>query len=175
MTIVIDGYLTESKLALALQNITGNQWAGTQIVLPGSRYKWDMGFNDGETLVLVEYDGDDHYRDSMKVRADREKDRLALKNRMRVTRIPYWVQLDSVTIRHYLGLSAEIKQTFPHGFITTKLFPASFCELGIERFRCELDSLPLEIRSAVIESLRQSASKFGLEYVLPTSLRGLLG
>jgi len=134
-----------------------------------------MGFNDGETLVLVEYDGDDHYRDSMKVRADREKDRLALKNRMRVTRIPYWVQLDSVTIRHYLGLSAEIKQTFPHGFITTKLFPASFCELGIERFRCELDSLPLEIRSAVIESLRQSASKFGLEYVLPTSLRGLLG
>ena len=28
----------------------------------------------------------------------------------------------------------------PHGFITTKLFPASFCELGVGRFQAELFS-----------------------------------
>src|ERR1035438_355061 len=46
------------------------------------------------------------------------------------------------------GLEAEIDQSFPHGFITTKLFPASFCELGIERFRAELLALPGSVRDA---------------------------
>ena len=45
-------------------------------------------------------------------------------------RFPYWVQLDSTTLWHYFGLEAEIEQSFPHGFITTKLFPASFCVLS---------------------------------------------
>ena len=60
---------------------------------------------------------------------------------MRVVRVPYWVQLDRTTLGHYFGLSAEIEQRFPHGFITTKLFPASYCELGVERFRRELEAL----------------------------------
>jgi hypothetical protein len=55
---------------------------------------------------------------------------------------PDWVQLDSLTLKHYFGLDVKIEQSFPHGFITTKLFPASFCELGIERFRAELAAFP---------------------------------
>ena len=54
-------------------------------------------------------------------------------------RFPYWVQLDNFTLKHYFDLDAKIEQSFPHGFITTKLFPASFCELGIKRFRAEID------------------------------------
>jgi hypothetical protein len=175
MAVSIRGYLTEDKLAAALQQITGSLWAGGQVVLPGSRRRWDMAFSRADSLVLVEFDGDAHYRDSLKIKADREKDQVAQENRMCVVRIPYWVQLDSVTLQHYFGLSEEIEQDFPHGFITTKLFPASFCELGIERFRCELTSLPLRIRSAVIESLGQQIDRHGLEYVLPPSLAGLLG
>jgi hypothetical protein len=72
------------------------------------------------------------------------------------------------------GLEAEIDQSFPHGFITTKLFPASFCELGIERFRAELLALPGSVRDAVISSLRQRVAEHGLQYVLPKALAAII-
>jgi hypothetical protein len=89
--ITIEGYLTEIKLATALQRLVGDLWAGGQVLLPGSRRRWDMAFNQNGALVLVEYDGDDHYRDSLKIKADREKDRIAQEKGMRVVRVPYWV------------------------------------------------------------------------------------
>jgi hypothetical protein len=124
--------------------------------------------------VLVEYDGPEHYRDSVKIRADRQKDDLAAANGMRLVRVPYWVQLDRMMARHWFGLEADIEQSFPHGFITTKLFPASFCEFGVMRFRRELEALPAAVREAVIRSLRDRAAKYGIEYVLPTELRALV-
>ena len=134
-----------------------------------------MAFLQDGTTVLVEYDGDDHYRDSLKIKADRAKDRWAQDSGMRVLRVPYWVQLDRTTLEHYFGLSAEIEQSFPHGFITTKLFTATFCELGVERFRCELEGLPPAVKVAIIQSLRDRIRTFGLECVLPTALRDLTG
>jgi hypothetical protein len=172
--VVIDGYLTEAKLANALQQIVGVAWTGGQVTLPGSRHRWDMAFRRGDTTVLVEYDGDDHYRNSLKIRADREKDRLARSVGMPVVRVPYWVQIDAVTLPHYFGLAAEIRQDFPHGFITTKLFPASFCELGLERFGVDLAGLPPSVRGAVIQSLQDRTAEHGVEYVVPSSLRSLV-
>ncbi len=97
-----------------------------------------MAFKDNGETVLVEYDGDEHYRDSLKIKADAHKASLAITHGTRLVRVPYWAQLTNQTARHYFGLEAEIEQSFPHGFITTKLFPASFCEMGVERFRREL-------------------------------------
>jgi hypothetical protein len=171
--VVIESSLTEPKLAAALRQLVGNAWAGGQVSLPGSRRRFDMAFRSGKTMVLVEYDGDEHYRNSLKVRADRQKDDLATANGMRLVRVPYWVQLDRVMVRHWFGLDAEVEQSFPHGFITTKLFLASFCELGVKRFQRELDSLPTTVREAVVSSLRDRVSEYGLEYVLPTELRGM--
>jgi hypothetical protein len=172
--IEIEGYLTEAKLATALQQMVGDLWVGVQVLLPRSRRRWDMAFKKGRSLVLVEFDGDEHYPDSLKVKVDREKDQLARENQMSVVHIPYWVQLDNITVQHYFGLSAAIRQTFRHGFITTKLFPASFCELGVERFTRELNTLPARVRTAVIESLQEQVKKYGLEYVLPSSLGELV-
>jgi len=132
-----------------------------------------MAFHDHGTTVLVEYDGDEHYRDSMKIKADRQKDALAADNGMRLVRIPYWVQLDKTMARHWFGLEAEIEQSFPHGFISTKLFPASFCELGIARFCRELESIPANVREAVVASLRERTAEHGVEYVLPMKLRAM--
>src|SRR5947209_8569579 len=70
----IESYLTEAKLAIAVQQIVGTAWAGGgQVSLPGSRRRFDMAFRSGGTTVLVEYDADEHYRDSLKIRADRQK------------------------------------------------------------------------------------------------------
>ncbi len=133
-----------------------------------------MGFSDGERRVVVEFDGDEHYRNTMKIKADREKDAIAAREHVQVVRIPYWVQLGRVTFPHFFGFDAEIDQDFPHGFITTKVFPASYCELGLERFTRELNGLPGQVRDAVVKSLRERAVEHGLEYVLPSSLVGLL-
>lgn len=174
MKIVVESYLTERKLKAVLQKIYGNQWIGGQISLPGSRRKFDMAFRVRGIVILVEYDGDEHYRNSIKIKADKEKDVLAEENGMHLVRIPYWIQLDSVMVRHWFGIEVDIDQSFPHGFITTKLFPASFCELGIARFRQELASLPAEVRNAVIDSLREQVEAHGVEYVLPITLRTLV-
>ena len=174
MTIVIESYLTERKLAAALQELVGDRWAGGQVSLPGSRRRFDMAYRTNNATILVEYDGDEHYRDAMKIKADRQKDGLASENQMRLIRIPYWVQLDTVMASHWFGVDASIEQSFRHGFITTKLFPASFCELGVARFRRELKELPAAVRNAVISSLRERVEEHGLEYVLPTELRALV-
>jgi hypothetical protein len=173
-TAAISSYLTEHKLAAALQTLLGDRWVGRQLALPGSRRRFDMAFRANGTTVLVEYDGDEHYRDGMKIKADRQKEALASQHQMQLVRVPYWIQLDSDMATHWFGLDAAIEQSFPHGFITTTLFPASFCELGVQRFQLELDSLPNRIRLAVISSLRERAVEHGIEYVLPSQLRSLV-
>jgi hypothetical protein len=129
-----------------------------------------MSYQCGGNITVVEYDGDEHYRHFLKIKIDRVKDEAARAQGLRVVRFPYWVQLDSTTLRHYFGLEAEIQQKFLHGFITTKLFPASFCELGIEHFRTELFALPAVVRGAVLVSLRERVGEHGLAFVLPGSL-----
>jgi len=170
----IDGYLTESKLSKALQDLLPDHWLGEQVPLANTRQRWDMAFKAEGKITVVEYDGDEHYRHSMKIKADRAKDEVARSQGWQVVRFPYWIQLDTATLAHFFSLDVKIEQSFPHGFITTKLFPASFCELGIERFRAELQSLPTEIREAVIASLRERVAEHGIEYVLPGSLTDLI-
>ena len=174
MSIVIESYLTEQRLKDALQQLFSNGWLGGQVALPDSRRRFDMAFRSNDAIVLVEYDGDEHYRHSLKIKADREKDVLASKNGMRLVRIPYWLQLDTRMARHWFGVEAQIEQHFPHGFVTTKLFPASFCELGIARFIHELDSIPVEVRHEVIASLRERIHDYDIEYVVPEKLRPLV-
>jgi hypothetical protein len=169
--VVISGYLTEAKLTAALKVIVGDRWGGSQLVLPGSRRRWDIWFTGVNGRVLVEFDGDEHYRNTLKIKADAEKDTFASAQGLHLVRIPYWVQLDTLTLSHYFGLDADIEQDFPHGFVTTKIFPASFCEMGITRFRRELDALPVPVRAAVVGSLRDRAEEHGLEHVVPSGLR----
>ena len=175
ITIDIDGHLVQEKLATALRQIVGSSaWRGTELVDRPRRFRWDMVYEDAGRTVAVEFDGDEHYRHSLKIKADLEKDALARERSWRVVRVPYWVQLTSETLLHYFGLEANIRQSFSHGFITTRIFPASFCEFGVGRFDRELAALPTAVRAAVISSLLDRAEEHGREYVLPTTLTHLL-
>jgi hypothetical protein len=171
--IKIDGYLTESKLSKALQELLPNHWLGEQVPLADTRQRWDMAYRIDGKVTVVEYDGDEHYRHSLKIKGDRAKDEVARSLGWRVVRFPYWIQLDTTTLKHFFSLESTVEQSFPHGFITTKLFPASFCELGIERFRAELLSLPGSVRQEVLSSLRERITEQGVQYVLPSSLLDL--
>ena len=89
MRLTIDSYLTERKLGVALKTFFPDKWMGGQIKLPNSRRRFDMAYQDNGITVLVEYDGDEHYRHSIKIKADHEKDQLAPEAGMRLVRIPY--------------------------------------------------------------------------------------
>jgi hypothetical protein len=120
-----------------------------------------MWFRDGKRTVVVEYEGDEHYRNTLKIKADNEKDAVAREQGFRIVLVPYWVQLDPVMLKTWFGIDAEVEQDFPHGFISTKIFPASFCAMGIARFERELSSLPEAVRAAVIKSLRDGLRNTG--------------
>lgn len=173
--IEIKGYLIQKKLESALRQIVGEDaWRGRELKVPGSRRRWDMAYEIGSQTTVVEFDGDVHYRNSLKIKVDAEKDAVAEKLGYYVVRIPYWVQLNIETLFYYFGLEEKIKQDFPHGFIVTKIFPASYSELGVERFSRELENLPKEIQKGVVKSLRDRAVEHGDHYVVPSSLRYLL-
>ena len=77
-------------------------------------------------------------------------------------------------VRKWSDIETDIKQEYRHGFHATEYYPASFCELGIVRFRAEVASLPEQVREEVIVSLRDREKEHGIEYVLPTELRYLM-
>jgi hypothetical protein len=118
--ITIEGYLTESKLSKALQQLLPDRWLGDQVAVPNRRLRWDMSYQSEGPITVVEYDGDEHYRHSIKIKADRAKDEVARAQGYRVVRFPYWIQLDNLTLQHYFGLEADIKQSFPHGFVGSR-------------------------------------------------------
>ena len=47
-------------------------------------------------------------------------------------------------------------------------------ENNVERFRRELASLPDSVRLAVLQSLQERSQQYGIEFVMPSSLRYLL-
>lgn len=165
--IAIEGYLTQLKLSNALRKIVGDAWRGAEFPVPGSRRRWDMAFSRNGSTTVVEYDGDEHYCNTLKIKVDIEKDQKAAEMGYQVVRIPYWIQLTNETLRHYFGLEAEVVQDFLHGFITTKILPASFCALGLQRFMREMDALPSGVRDSVVASIRQRAQ----EYVIPPEVK----
>lgn len=176
MTLTYDDYLTEEKLAELVEHATGDRFEGRQLkVTNGRRFKWDMGFTDEEGCrTLVEFDGDRHYALPPVIKNDLEKDAIAAKEASRVIRIPYWVQLTSATAKHYFGWEIDVRQSFPHGFITSKVFPSYYCEMGVARFRRELYSLPHAVRDSIVQSLRDKADVEGLPWVVPESMQDIL-
>jgi len=58
-------YLTQAKLAQALQQLVPDGWLGHEVAVAGSRHRWDMAYQRGGNITVVEYDGDEHYRHSL--------------------------------------------------------------------------------------------------------------
>ena len=68
--IAISSYLTQSKLAEALQQLVPDGWLGNEVAIPGTRQRWDMAYRRNGQITVVEYDGDEHYRHSIKIKTE---------------------------------------------------------------------------------------------------------
>src|SRR5215472_16076094 len=84
-------YLTEVSLGQFLRERVDANFVANQPVGLGRRFRPDY-HNDCHKLV-VEFDGDQHYRSSRVILGDVERDAFFTANGFRVIRIPYFVQL----------------------------------------------------------------------------------
>jgi len=169
--IEITDYLTEDGLAKILEKIcleTGNVFINRQVKIPPlNRMPFDIELLWLGKKTFVEFDGYYHYQDAKTIYNDELKNNIIEENKYDLIRIPYWVQLDTESFKHYFNFDYEIKTSFPHGFIDSKaLLPASFCRLGFLRFEKELEVLSAtSIPQKVIDSLYSKAKKIPIEYI----------
>lgn len=140
----------------------------------GPKPKWDYIFKVENKPIIIEFDGNHHYQNAWKLKQDENKNDWAKQLSYGIIRWPFWVQMDTITLKHYLNINFDVKTNFPHGFSGgTEYFPSCFCEKGVERFITELRALPISISNSVINSLNYVAEKQGIEWVLPKSLYNL--
>ena len=174
-----EGYLTQQKLSALLREALKDKYdlfMEERKVAGKPRCRWDMymTFSNGREIA-VEFDGDQHYRDTLVMKLDLEKDDLADEAGIEVVRIPYWVQLTDDTAKHYfddLFDGIHIEQDYPHGFIKSKIFPASYCAMGVERFLDELFNLPQGAYDIVLDNMIDQAigGKYNPHTVFPGSM-----
>lgn len=188
MKLNIDGYLTQQKLSNSISLMCSwcnIEFLGNELKIVNSRRRFDCGFKFGSQLYFIEFDGFKHYTDALQIKIDREKDKLCFDNNIILIRIPYWIQLTNETLRYYFKSKfatqfifngVDIIQDYKHGFIDSKcILPASFCELGINRFKEEFLELPNVIKNEICNSIQEKILEMkDIQYVIPNILNGYL-
>lgn len=155
--IVVETYLTEEMLGRILVLLSGAREVLQQPQVIGTRMRYDYRIAHNNVTHYIEFDGDSHFRDANVVFRDRLKDVTSEKAGAKVVRIPYFVQLTTETFKHFFGFTAPftIETSFPHGFITSKMTPASFCMLGLDRYEKIITALPKSVSAAISSSLEK--------------------
>lgn len=166
--------LTESNLGKYLEIIFSKPWIHNKAFIDLKR----PDYRNDELKLIVEFDGPRHYTEPSRIVNDKIRDAFYLEHGYETVRIPMFVQLTPATIKTLFGIDCQtVNMTYGHGFIAdtkTLVLPASFCELGIIKFKRDLEKFSC-IRTDIIESLRTKISKLGdIDLVLPPSLRYLL-
>lgn len=94
-----------------------------------------------------------------------------------VVHIPYFVQMSPETVLHYFGRSLDVRCDQPCGFVigdtANEYVPAAYCSMGWNKFIEQLYSLPDNIRSEIMSSLKLHSEKFGKEMTTITFPLGL--
>lgn len=160
-----DSYLTQQKLKILLKDIFKKDFIDSEVNVPKTRMRWDFLIKNHNYLTVIEFDGDQHYRDSLIIMRDKLKDEIAKNLNYKTIRIPYFIQLDNQMFNYYFNKDIDLHRNFNHGFIKTKIFPASFCKLGIERYNSEIEKLPDNVKEEIKISLHIQKLKYGSEYV----------
>lgn len=136
-----------------------------QYKIPGSRYIVD--YYCEQTKTIYEFDGPRHYIDSRNAMRDINLDILAKEMGLKIQRLPYFVQIFENDL-FPKGFCTD----FPHGFISNDTpLPSDFCDLGIQRFHRDLETLPRHVVNEILLSLKWRADTKGdWRYVVPTSV-----
>ena len=110
--------------------------------------------------LCVEFDGPDHFTKANVIQADNRKKVILEELGYRVVRIPYFVQLNSETIRFFFGVVADFSYDFEHGFISNNVtLPANFCEQGVWKFKDFLYTLARAEENGICKNVLEPIKK----------------
>lgn len=169
----IDNYLTEETLGVYLKKIFKTDFIRDKTV-PDSGLLTRPDYRSDKLRLIVEFDGHRHFTDVNVIIRDQLKDETYTDIGYRVVRIPYFVQLETRTIKDYFGIDYQLEQEFPHGFIVDNqnlVLPANYCEIGILNYIESLKILSDSVRNEIFYSLKVKHKKLKDErLVLPTTL-----
>lgn len=166
-------YLDELSLGRFLREQLDPETLSSASV-PGIVRRFRPDYRSERHKLTVEFDGDQHYRSAKHVIEDKARDRILTEAGYRVIRVPYFVQMTAPVIGQLFGsliISHDRFKDFPHGFIAdTVVFPADFCELGVERFLADLGRFAA-IRTDILASLERAVTAKGdWRLVYPSSV-----
>lgn len=158
-------YLTEESLGVFLNEyFKDGEWIHDKCFLGKSR----PDYRNDRYMMIVEFDGYNHYTSTKRILSDNKKDDMYINNGYRVIHIPYFVQLSKDTVKNLFGVDVDIEQKYPHGFVDSKcVLPSDFCYMGITRFINDIRRFGF-IKSDIVKSLDDKIEKLGnRDLVLP--------
>ena len=168
-------YLTEEGLANVLKEIFPSEdFIHDRIVL-NSNIKSRPDYLCENLKLIVEFDGDQHYRNVAKIKNELKKNQTYSRMGYSIVRIPYFIQISSIVIENLFKKKFSYRQKFPHGFISKSvILTCDFCEVGIKKFENDLEKFSF-IKSDIIKSLKDKFLEIrDIELVVPPSLEYLL-
>jgi hypothetical protein len=166
----ISGQLNESVFVEQIRLFAeekGFTFLGAGIDL--GKFTYSCGIAIGKTKYLLELNNGRHYANARVMYNDSQKGSTAIENGYVLSRLPYWLQLDTDTLAWLFPQESfplhEIETDFPHGFVPTDstiLNPSSFCGLGMQRYEREFSELTFTTQISVLASLQYQADVLGI-------------
>lgn len=168
-------YLTQGNLGTILHSVQKEIVFDTEVNIEGIPKWYKCDFLSEDLKLAIEFDGYGHYTNPKQIYNDSVKDAALHKNGYRVLRIPYFIQMNSALLQTIFGKKFDYKRSYPHGFVdSTCILPAQYCELGIIRFKEDLNRFPKQ-RKLIIKTLKRKIEQLGnINLVLPPSLHYLV-
>src|SRR5215831_14853328 len=112
-------YLIEASFGRFLRERVDRETIAGQVI-PGLGRRYRPDVRSDRHRLIVEFDGDEHYRSAKKILGDEERDAASTAAGCRVVRIRYLLQLAKPVIAGLFGDAATDHRDFlrfPHGFI----------------------------------------------------------
>lgn len=164
-------YLTESKLKDYLKIIYPNHDFIHDKKVPNSGINNRPDYRNDELMLIVEFDGYLHYTQPSTIIADKMKDKIYSNMGYKIVRIPYFIQMSTLSISYLFDEYVNITQNYKHGFIDSKcILPAAFCEMGLCRYRLEFGRLDYKIKIDILDSIQDKIVQLGnKDLVIPWS------
>lgn len=167
-------YLTERSLFVLLNELYPNQKFIHNRIVPNSGTQKRPDYRSEQLRLIVEFDGQLHYTKAKKIIDENFKNDTYENMGYKVVRIPYFIQPSKEIINLLFGIDGEYEQSYPQGFIANNVhLPADYCELGIIKFRQNLEKFDV-VKKEIIQSLHNKINIKGIELVLPPSLYDLI-
>lgn len=176
MIVLKNSYLNEERLGEYLKVIfPSNTFIHDKPVPKSSNKRRRPDYRCDELMLIVEFDGISHYQNINIILSDIEKDKDYSSLGYKIIRIPYFIQLDKVTVYNTFSVVLEEDlYNYPQGFIDKKAtLPASFCYKGLIKFEENLKDFDWAA-SAILCSLKDKVQELGEDKVIPEPLLYLL-